>query len=119
MTTSTRTRHTPVLAVVATAVLLAGAGWTAPAAGADTTTGAAGAAIAVPDHLYAFDSPDPTGIPAEGPADVYPLTVDTTAALGRVTDLNLQVNGLTHTFPSDLDLMLVAPDGRRAGTGGR
>ncbi|TML11737.1 MAG: hypothetical protein E6G31_11125, partial [Actinobacteria bacterium] len=33
---------------------------------------------------------------------------------GTITDLNVQINGLNHTFPDDIDMLLVAPGGQNA-----
>ena len=30
---------------------------------------------------------------------------------GAITDVNVQLNGLSHTYPDDIDMLLVSPDG--------
>jgi subtilisin-like proprotein convertase family protein len=53
----------------------------------------------------------------EGPADPYPsrITVTPSSALpvgSRITDLNVHLNTFTHTFPDDVDVLLVGPHGQ-------
>lgn len=45
-----------------------------------------------------------------GPASPYPATI-TVSGLGLATDLNVTLSSLTHTFPVDLDVLLVGPTG--------
>ena len=33
---------------------------------------------------------------------------------GSISDINVQLNGLNHTYPDDIDMLLVAPDGTNA-----
>jgi len=61
-------------------------------------------ALAVP-----FCTQTPITIPESGAATPYPVTVVVSGLSGTVTDVNATVNGLTHTFPSDLDILLVGP----------
>jgi subtilisin-like proprotein convertase family protein len=50
-----------------------------------------------------------------GPADPYPSAIAVFGIKqGRVVDVNLTLRGLSHGFPADLNLMLIAPDGRNA-----
>lgn len=51
-------------------------------------------------------------IPAIGPADTYPSVVNVSGLVGRVAKVTVQINGLTHSFPDDLDILLVSPDGK-------
>lgn len=47
-----------------------------------------------------------------GPAGPYPSTVAVTAPAGEVVlDVNVRLTGFSHTWPSDVDIVLVAPDG--------
>jgi subtilisin-like proprotein convertase family protein len=48
-----------------------------------------------------------------GAASPYPSTINIAGA-GTIVRLTVDVNGLTHTFPSDLDLLLVGPGGQQA-----
>ncbi|NDJ61241.1 MAG: hypothetical protein GYB67_08960 [Chloroflexi bacterium] len=56
-------------------------------------------------------------IPASGGSGVaapYPSTVNVQNQFGLIQDVNLQLNGLTHSFPDDIEMLLVAPNGRDA-----
>ena len=56
----------------------------------------------------------PAGQPSmtSGPASVYPVPIPVSGVSANVADVNVQVFGLTHSWPDDLDILLVAPDGR-------
>jgi subtilisin-like proprotein convertase family protein len=50
-----------------------------------------------------------------GPADPYPSTIEVTGfKKARTTDVNLTLRGFSHEFTRDVDVMLVAPNGRNA-----
>ncbi|MCL4838199.1 MAG: hypothetical protein KJ058_09580 [Thermoanaerobaculia bacterium] len=51
-------------------------------------------------------------IPSSGAASVYPTDIAVAALTGVVTDVDVQINGLNHTWPDDLDILLVAPGGQ-------
>ncbi|MDQ4122231.1 MAG: FG-GAP-like repeat-containing protein [Acidobacteriota bacterium] len=55
----------------------------------------------------------PANIPDSGAASVYPSSINVAGQAGTVTGVRVLVNNLTHTAPDDLDLLLVAPGGRR------
>jgi subtilisin-like proprotein convertase family protein len=66
-----------------------------------------------------FANGEAIAIPAEGaddafgPADPYPSAIDVTGfKKGKIADLNLTLRGFSHTFTRDVDVLLVAPDGR-------
>jgi len=44
----------------------------------------------------------------------YPSTVQVAGASGVVTDVDVALHGLQHSYPDDLDLMLVGPSGHKA-----
>jgi subtilisin-like proprotein convertase family protein len=46
-----------------------------------------------------------------GLGNPYPSTITVAGVAGTVTDVNVRINSLTHTFPADVGLMLVAPNG--------
>jgi len=71
----------------------------APAAGAEVLVVSNNEANAVP------------GTGTEGPAALYPDEIEVQGADGNITDLNVSVT-LSHTFPDDLDIMLVSPEGK-------
>jgi subtilisin-like proprotein convertase family protein len=50
-----------------------------------------------------------------GGASVYPSEIRVRGfRKGKVKDVNVHLNDFTHSRPDDVDIMLVAPDGRRA-----
>jgi hypothetical protein len=56
----------------------------------------------------------PAGAPGTttGPASPYPSTVNVAFLGGTVTKLTVTLNNLSHTFPGDLDILLVGPGGQ-------
>ncbi len=55
----------------------------------------------------------PGGGGSSGPASVYPLAVPVSGVGGSITSLAIRLEDLTHTFPADLDILLVGPGGQR------
>jgi hypothetical protein len=68
-----------------------------------------------------FSNPSANTIPAgvsttgEGPATPYPSTVAAGGMRrGKILDVNLTLKGYTHTYPDNVDVMLVGPGGQNA-----
>lgn len=104
-----------VLGSVAIAAVLTGAlvTATAPGASAATTTVNAPAPLAINNHLFAPSSGGgAVTIPAMGPAVTYPVPLTVAGVAGTITDVNVTMLGLEHTYPADLDVMLVGPGGQ-------
>ena len=63
----------------------------------------------------AFANPAPITVPAtgSGPANAspYPSSLAVSGLSGTITDVNVSICGLGHTFPDDVDVLLVGPDG--------
>ncbi|MCY7375122.1 MAG: FG-GAP-like repeat-containing protein [Pyrinomonadaceae bacterium] len=59
-----------------------------------------------------FSSPTPITIPEVGSADPYPSTVSVAGLSSTVTKVQVRLNNFTHAAPDDVDLLLVAPNGR-------
>jgi len=55
----------------------------------------------------------PIVIPIVGQASLYPSVITVTGAVGPITNAALTLNGLTHPYPADLDIFVVAPGGQR------
>jgi subtilisin-like proprotein convertase family protein len=57
----------------------------------------------------------PAGAPGTtvGPANPYPSTISVSGLTGTITNISVAINGYEHTFPDDVDVLLVGP----AGTG--
>lgn len=51
-------------------------------------------------------------IPETGPGQPYPSEVEVTGLPSRLGDVNLTLEGLSHTSPQDLDVVLMAPGGQ-------
>lgn len=52
-------------------------------------------------------------IPDAGLTNPYHLKRTVTGLSGTITDLNVRINNLTHTFPDDLEALLVSPSGEK------
>ncbi|MCW5850117.1 MAG: hypothetical protein KIT87_08535 [Anaerolineae bacterium] len=60
-----------------------------------------------------FANTTPIAIPQAGAASPYPSTITVTGVSGVITRLVVKLFGVSHTYPRDIDIKLVAPDGRR------
>jgi subtilisin-like proprotein convertase family protein len=59
------------------------------------------------------DCPNPC--PASGQAaSLYPSPITVAGVVGPVQRVSVTLNGLSHAFPSDIDLLLVSPSGRKS-----
>jgi subtilisin-like proprotein convertase family protein len=52
-------------------------------------------------------------IPASGAASIYPSDITLSGLNGLVTGVQVSLTNFSHTLPDDVDLMLVAPNGRK------
>ncbi len=82
-------------------------------------------ALAAPAHAAVFSNTAQIRVPGtgtQGPANPYPSQIAVSGLTGAVTNVTATVTGLTHTFPNDVDLLLVGPSGQTvvllADTGG-
>jgi Ca2+-binding RTX toxin-like protein len=78
-------------------------------------------AFAVPQGDAAtFTNATPISIPAgapdiaKGPANPYPSSISVAGVPGNVADVNVTLNGLTHTCLSDTRFLLVGPGGQNS-----
>lgn len=75
-----------------------------------TATSAAGAPVGTsPGGLIALPVSG-----TNGPASQYPGTLNLAGLTGTITKLAVRLDGLTHTWPADLDMLLVGPGGQKA-----
>lgn len=58
-------------------------------------------------------APGTITIPSSGPASVYPIQIPVAGIGTPLLSVRVQVFGLNHTWPDDIDLLLVGPDGRQ------
>jgi uncharacterized repeat protein (TIGR01451 family) len=58
-----------------------------------------------------FSSTAAITIPDHGPATPYPATINISGVTGRVNKPTITLNGLTHAFPHDINVVLVNPAG--------
>lgn len=58
-----------------------------------------------------FNSPGGIFIPDGGEANPYPSTINV-SGLAWASKLTVRINGLTHSWPDDVNILLMAPDGR-------
>ena len=52
-------------------------------------------------------------IPDSGPTSPYPLKLTVSGLSGTITDVNVRMNDLTHTYIDDLEALLVSPSGEK------
>ena len=56
------------------------------------------------------------GVPGTGTvgnASPYPSTISVSGIVGTVTKVTARLNGMNHTFPGDIDILLAGPGGQR------
>ena len=58
-----------------------------------------------------FNNPATITIPSQGVAGPYPSVIAVSGVSGTVSKLTVTLLGLNHTFPDDVDVLLVGPDG--------
>ncbi|HEX2012205.1 MAG TPA: PEP-CTERM sorting domain-containing protein [Roseateles sp.] len=61
---------------------------------------------------FTFSSSGVISIPDSGPATPYPSTINVGQSL-TILDVNVGLLGLSHSFPDDLDILLVGPGGQK------
>ena len=52
------------------------------------------------------------GVDTSGPAAPYPSSIMVAGVVAPVVGLKVRLNGLSHTFPGDIDVLLVGPTGQ-------
>jgi subtilisin-like proprotein convertase family protein len=52
-------------------------------------------------------------IPDQGAGTPYPSTINVSGMGGTITNVTVNLNSLTHTFKSDLEILLVSPGGQK------
>jgi hypothetical protein len=60
-----------------------------------------------------FSNPGAIAIPSLGSATPYPSAINVAGLTGKIADVNVSLLGFTHTFPDDVDVLLVGPAGQK------
>ena len=58
-----------------------------------------------------ISNPGAISFPDSGAATPYPSNI-VSGLTGTITDVNVTISGLSHTFPDDIDILLVGPGGQ-------
>jgi len=72
-------------------------------------TGVSGSASAATVNIYG--NINPITIPVSGATTPYPSTIEVSGSV--VTKVSVALNGFTHSYPADVDVLLVGPGGER------
>lgn len=81
--------------------------------GTVTKTFTLGAAV---PSTSTFSNPAPILVPAtgtSGPAAPYPSTINVAGVVGPVSKVTVTLKNMNHTFPDDIDVLLVGPGGQK------
>ena len=87
-----------------------------------------GVGSATHEEERTYSNPTPITSVDVGPASPrsftpYPVSVDVTGQVGRITHVSVTLHGFSHTWPADVDVLLVGPHGHStmlmSDTGGR
>ncbi|MDQ6522849.1 proprotein convertase P-domain-containing protein [Nocardioides sp. LHD-245] len=77
-------------------------------AGGDIGTISGGFSVRITTESSVID------VPVTGNAVPYPYQLDVSGEAGAITDLDVRLDGVSHTWPTDLDILLVGPTGASA-----
>ena len=69
--------------------------------------------VSRPALAETFSNPAPIAIPVGGDATPFPSTINVPATVGNVSRVSVTLNGFSHTFPDDVDVVVVGPQGQR------
>ena len=61
---------------------------------------------------FNFSNSAPITINDNTAATPYPATINISGFTARISDLNVTITGLSHTFPTDIGILLVGPGGQ-------
>ncbi|MGB3422626.1 MAG: Calx-beta domain-containing protein, partial [Dolichospermum sp.] len=60
-----------------------------------------------------FTNPNEITIPNGGAATTYPSSINVSGLNGTITSLKVTLSNITHTYPDDLDVLLIGPTGAK------
>jgi len=63
--------------------------------------------------LITIPAPPSTGASTGAPATPYPSNIIVSGVVGTVSKVTVTITGLNHTFPADIDMLLVGPGGQK------
>jgi hypothetical protein len=67
---------------------------------------------------YQFSNPNPITVPGTGTGPAsgspYPSTINVTNVTSVISKVTVKIENLSHTFPGDIDILLVGPGGQNA-----
>ncbi len=66
------------------------------------------------EALPIFSNTSPITIPDFGAGNPYPSTINVSGLSGNLATLKVTLTNLSHTFPDDIDILLVGPNGAKA-----
>ncbi|WP_110543398.1 S8 family serine peptidase, partial [Microcystis aeruginosa] len=76
--------------------------------------GTATGTIVSEETLPIFSNPNPITIPDGGTSSPYPSTINVSGLSGNINSLKVTLTNLSHTWPDDIDVLLVGPTGAKA-----
>ncbi len=62
--------------------------------------------------IFTFSNPSPITISDNQPASPYPSNIVVPTLPGTIEKITVTLNSFSHTFPDDVDILLVSPSGR-------
>jgi CSLREA domain-containing protein len=71
------------------------------------------ATLTINDRGATFFNSTALTIPVFGPADLYPSNIDVAGVPGAISNLRVTLFNVNHTFPDDMDILLVGPGGQK------
>jgi Ca2+-binding RTX toxin-like protein len=60
-----------------------------------------------------FTNPNEITIPNGGAATTYPSSINVSGLNGTITSVKVTLSNITHTYPDDLDILLIGPTGAK------
>ena len=69
------------------------------------------ATVTLPDGVT--ENPAPIAILESGPASLYPSTITVSGVTSKVSSVTVTLLGFSHSFPKDVDVLLVGPEGQK------
>jgi Ca2+-binding RTX toxin-like protein len=78
------------------------------------TAGAMMGALAPAATAASFPAPTPLTIPDNAQASIYPSGANVVGVPGNTVKVTATLTGLSHTFPRDMDVLLVGPTGAKS-----